>query len=135
VSPLRRRWEYSQKSSSTFTHTVLVNLSNSKQPGITLNPLKQQMFSRGIQKKTKKDLEREAEERKRIEEEKCVSQVLTSDHTTFHLTYQLSFTWTTVVEQRQQHSKNFKKLSRGMSLIHLEEEEEEGEDRREVLDL
>jgi len=42
-------------------------------PAITLDPLKQQMFSRGVQKKSKKDIEREIEERKRVEEEKAAA--------------------------------------------------------------
>jgi len=37
-----------------------------------LNQLKSKTFSHGITKKSKKDLEKEAEERKRIDEEKCV---------------------------------------------------------------
>lgn len=40
------------------------------QRNVELTQLKSKTFSHGITKKTKKDLEREAEEKKRIEEEK-----------------------------------------------------------------
>lgn len=43
---------------------------DSSQHQLELTALKSKTFSQGITKKTKRDLEKEAEERKRIEEEK-----------------------------------------------------------------
>lgn len=42
------------------------------QKALELNELKSRTFNHGIQKKTKKDLEREAEERKKREDEESV---------------------------------------------------------------
>lgn len=44
-----------------------------QKPPIQLDTLKQETFSHGVRKKTKKEIEKENEERKRIEEEKYVA--------------------------------------------------------------
>ena len=41
-----------------------------RQKELELTDLKKSVFSRGVTKKTRKDLEKEAEEKKRVEEEK-----------------------------------------------------------------
>ena len=55
-------------SGTPFTAPKLIT-----QRALELTQLKSKTFSHGIMKKTKKDLEREAEEKKRIEEEKWVT--------------------------------------------------------------
>jgi U2-associated protein SR140 len=47
----------------------MVNNAKS-QRGVTLTDLKSKAFTHGVTKKSKKDLEREAEEKKRLDEEK-----------------------------------------------------------------
>lgn len=47
-----------------------------QKPPIQLDALKQQTFSHGVRKKTKKEIEKENEEKKRIEEEKYVLQLI-----------------------------------------------------------
>ncbi|KAJ9124211.1 hypothetical protein QFC22_001009 [Naganishia vaughanmartiniae] len=44
-----------------------------RKPPVLLDALKQQTFSHGVRKKTKKEIEKENEERKRVEEEKFVN--------------------------------------------------------------
>lgn len=57
--------------------TLTVDLS---QHQLELTALKSKTFSQGITKKTKRDLEKEAEERKRIEEEKYTARHTLNPH-------------------------------------------------------
>lgn len=56
---------------------MVLGLMTGPQKQVELTDLKSKTFSHGITKKTKKDLEREAEEKKRLEEERYVDPLLT----------------------------------------------------------
>lgn len=67
-SPRERQvWKSSSYSFKSTYRSILTSLHK---PPILLDALKQQTFSHGVRKKTKKEIEKENEEKKRIEEEK-----------------------------------------------------------------
>lgn len=65
---VRRAWLDERTTMSGPLRRAAADTSQS----LSLNQLKSKTFSHGITKKSKKDLEREAEERKKRDEEECV---------------------------------------------------------------
>lgn len=67
------RWTYfPPRRVCTSPHLNARDVVDNQRKAVELDPLKSRTFAHGVTKKTKKDLEREEEERKRAEEEAFV---------------------------------------------------------------